>query len=171
MSTAPAPIKHKAVYPGTFDPVTTGHLDIVERACKINDHLVIAIAKGTSKKPLFDLDERVALIQDALGGIETGDCKIEVMGFDSLLIEFCRAQRAAKIIRGVRAVSDFEYEFQLATMNHRLASEIETVFLTASERQQFIASSLIKEISKLGGDVSTFVAPNVLAALEKKFGR
>ena len=161
--------KHKGVYPGTFDPVTTGHLDIIRRACLVLDHLVIGVALSAGKNPLFDVDERVALIEASVAEIDTSGCNIEVKSFDSLLVDFVADQDASSVIRGIRAVSDFEYEFQLATMNHRLDSQIETIFLTASENQQFIASSLIKEIGRLGGDVTSFVSQPVLRAMTKKF--
>lgn len=154
----------KAVYPGTFDPITNGHADLVQRAARLFDEVIVAIAANPSKKPLFDLQERVALAEKVLGHIEN----VRVMGFDSLLVEFVQSQSAQVIMRGLRAVSDFEYEFQLAGMNRRLNNQIETVFLTPAEKYSYISSSLVKEIASLGGDVSDFVHANVMAELNAK---
>jgi pantetheine-phosphate adenylyltransferase len=149
---------HVGVYPGTFDPVTNGHLDIITRAARILDRLVIGVARNIGKGPLFPLEERVALVQaEAEAVIERTGTPIEVVSFDTLLIEFARASGANIIVRGLRAVSDFDYEFQMAGMNTRLDPNIETVFLTASEHHQFISSRFVKEIARLGGDVSSFV--------------
>ncbi len=156
-----------ALYPGTFDPITNGHADLVRRAARLFDRVIVAIAANPAKKPLFDVHERVALARAALAGIE----RVDVVGFDGLLVECVRAHRAGVILRGLRAVSDFEYEFQLAGMNRRLAPEVETVFMTPSEQEMFISASLVKEIAQLGGNVSDFVAPAVAAALAAKFGR
>jgi len=147
-----------AVYPGTFDPVTNGHLDIITRAARIVDRLVIGVARNIGKGPLFPLDERVALVQAECEAVSqrTGT-PITVVSFDTLLIEFARNSGARMIVRGLRAVSDFDYEFQMAGMNYRLDPDIETVFLTASEHHQFISSRFVKEIARLGGDVSSFV--------------
>jgi pantetheine-phosphate adenylyltransferase len=147
-----------AVYPGTFDPVTNGHLDIIERATRLCSHLVVGVAINIGKAPLFPLEERVELVRaetDAIAA-RTGT-RVEVVPFDGLLIAFARAMGARAIVRGLRAVSDFDYEFQMAGMNHRLDPEIETVFLMASENHQFISSRFVKEIARLGGDVSSFV--------------
>jgi pantetheine-phosphate adenylyltransferase len=147
-----------AVYPGTFDPVTNGHLDIIERATRLCSRLVVGVAINIGKGPLFPLEERVELVRaetDAIAA-RTG-VKVEVVPFDGLLIAFARAMGARMILRGLRAVSDFDYEFQMAGMNHRLDPEIETVFLMASETHQFISSRFVKEIARLGGDVSSFV--------------
>jgi len=146
------------VYPGTFDPVTNGHLDIITRASRLVDKLVIGVARNIGKGPLFPLDERVALVEAECAAVSarTGT-PIEVVSFDTLLIEFARAAGAKMIVRGLRAVSDFDYEFQMAGMNYRLDPDIETVFLTASEHHQFISSRFVKEIARLGGDVSSFV--------------
>jgi pantetheine-phosphate adenylyltransferase len=146
------------VYPGTFDPVTNGHLDIITRASRLVDKLVIGVARNIGKGPLFPLDERVALVEAECAAVSarTGT-PIEVVSFDTLLIEFARAAGARMIVRGLRAVSDFDYEFQMAGMNYRLDPDIETVFLTASEHHQFISSRFVKEIARLGGDVSSFV--------------
>jgi pantetheine-phosphate adenylyltransferase len=154
-----------ALYPGTFDPITNGHTDLVRRAARLFDRVIVAIAANPAKKPLFDLKERVALAQGALAGIE----RVQVAGFDGLLVECVHRHNAGVILRGLRAVSDFEYEFQLAGMNRRLAPDVETVFMTPSEQEMFISASLVKEIAQLGGDVSGFVAPSVATALAAKF--
>lgn len=152
-----------ALYPGTFDPITNGHTDLVRRATGLFDKVIIAIAANPSKQPLFGLEERVALARTALDGI----ARIEVIGFSNLLVE-CLHQHGAKVIlRGLRAVSDFEYEFQMAGMNRRLDPNLETVFMTPSERDTYISASLVKEIAKLGGDVGEFVHPAVKAALAR----
>lgn len=154
-----------AIYPGTFDPITNGHVDLVTRASRIFDRVVVAVAENKNKTPLFVMEERVELARRALEGL----ANVEVVGFDTLLVECARACGAGVILRGLRAVSDFEFEFQLAGMNRQLGPELETMFLTPSERYAFISSSLIREIAKLGGDVSSFVPELVLAALAGKF--
>lgn len=153
-----------ALYPGTFDPITNGHTDLVRRAVQLFDQVIVAIAANPAKQLLFDLKERVALAQAALAGIE----RVSVIGFDDLLVECVRRHRARVILRGLRAVSDFEYEFQLAGMNRRLAPEVETVFMTPSEQEMFISASLVKEIALLGGNVADFVDARVVAALTEK---
>lgn len=153
-----------AVYPGTFDPITRGHQDLIRRACRLCERVIVAVAANPKKAPLFDLEERVALARESLQGL----AEVEVMGFNSLLADFCQQQQANVILRGLRAVSDFEYEFQLAGMNRRIAPEIETLFLTPAEEFTFISSSLVKEVAELGGDVSDFVAPHVKAALHNR---
>jgi pantetheine-phosphate adenylyltransferase len=150
--------RHTGVYPGTFDPVTNGHLDIIARAARILDRLVVGVATNAGKGPLFPLEERVELVRaetDAIAA-RTGT-RVEVVPFEGLLIGFARQVGAGVIIRGLRAVSDFDYEFQMAGMNHRLDRGVETVFLMASETHQFISSRFVKEIARLGGDVTTFV--------------
>jgi pantetheine-phosphate adenylyltransferase len=150
--------RHTGVYPGTFDPVTNGHLDIIDRAARILDRLVVGVATNAGKGPLFPLEERVELVRaetDAIAA-RTGT-RVEVVPFEGLLIGFARQMGAGVIIRGLRAVSDFDYEFQMAGMNHRLDRGVETVFLMASETHQFISSRFVKEIARLGGDVTTFV--------------
>jgi pantetheine-phosphate adenylyltransferase len=150
--------RHTGVYPGTFDPVTNGHLDIIDRAARILDRLVVGVATNAGKGPLFPLEERVELVRaetDAIAA-RTGT-RVEVVPFEGLLIGFARQVGAGVIIRGLRAVSDFDYEFQMAGMNHRLDRGVETVFLMASETHQFISSRFVKEIARLGGDVTTFV--------------
>ncbi|MBX2809786.1 MAG: pantetheine-phosphate adenylyltransferase [Cellvibrionaceae bacterium] len=155
----------KVVYPGTFDPITNGHIDLIERACRLFDHVVIAVADSRAKKPLFSLSERVDLVKQALPHLTN----IAVFGFDGLLMEFVRAQGAGGIIRGLRAVSDFEYEFQLANMNRAMAPEMESLFLTPAEHVAFLSSSLVREIASLNGDVSQFVPVVVETALHNKY--
>ena len=155
-----------AIYPGTFDPITNGHTDLVRRAIRLFDRIVLGIAASPSKAPFFTLDKRVALAQTALEGI--GD--LHICGFSGLLVDFAKEHNAKVILRGLRAVSDFEYEFQLASMNRRLAPELESLFLTPDERYGFISSSLVREVAMLGGDVSAFVDPAVLAALRERVG-
>lgn len=150
------------IYPGTFDPPTNGHLDIIARAARLVDRLVIGVAINAGKGPMFALEERVEMVQAEIGPIaERNGTQIEVKPFSSLLLHFARAEGARLIIRGLRALSDFDYEFQMTGMNARLDAEVETVFLMASERHQFIASRLIKEIAMLNGDVSPFLPPRV----------
>ena len=156
------------IYPGTFDPVTFGHLDIVERACNIVDKLIISVAENIHKKPFFTVDERVSMIKESLKLINTNKCLIEVVGFDNLLVDHAKKFNARVIIRGLRAVADFEYEFQMASINKRLHGELETVFLMAAEQQHFVASRFVKEVSRFGGDVSSFVPENVAKKLATK---
>jgi pantetheine-phosphate adenylyltransferase len=157
------------VYPGTFDPVTNGHLDIVARAARLVHRLVIGVAINVGKEPLFSLDERVELVASETARIaeETGTV-IEALPFEALLVDFARKVGATVIIRGLRAVADFDYEFQMAGMNARLAPDIETVFLMASERHQFISSRLVKEVARLGGDITPFVPPLTLARTQAR---
>ncbi len=155
----------KVVYPGTFDPITNGHLDLVERACRLFDHVTLAIASSPKKNPLFTLEERVELCQKTLSHLDN----VEIVGFDILLADFVEQQNAHGVLRGLRAVSDFEYEFQLANMNRALRPDMESLFLTPSEHLSFISSSLVREIASLGGDVSKFVPPVVVEALQDKF--
>jgi pantetheine-phosphate adenylyltransferase len=159
-------VERIGLYPGTFDPITNGHLDIIGRALRLVDRLVVGVARNIGKGPLFDVDERVAQVRDECDLLaRRNGSAIEVVSFDTLLIEFARANRASIIVRGLRAVSDFDYEFQMAGMNYRLESGIETVFLMASEHHQFISSRFVKEIAQLGGDVSSFVPPLTLARI------
>ncbi len=153
-----------AVYPGTFDPITNGHSDLVVRATRLFDKVILAVAKDTGKAPVCGIDERVELARVALKDIPG----VEIVPFEGLLMEFCRRHDAGIVLRGLRAVSDFEYEFQLASMNRRLAPEIETVFLTPAEQYAFISSTLVREIARLGGDVSEFVHPEVQRLLREK---
>jgi pantetheine-phosphate adenylyltransferase len=157
----------RVVYPGTFDPITNGHIDLVERACRLFDKVLVAVAASTRKNPLFTLDERVELARTTLAHLPN----VEVCGFDILLVEFVRQQEAQAVLRGLRAVSDFEYEFQLANMNRALAPTMESIFLTPAEHLSYISSSIVREIGMLGGDVSKFVPPPVEAALQQKFSR
>lgn len=152
------------VYPGTFDPITNGHRDLVERASQLFDKVIVAIASSDRKKPMFTLKERVAMTQEVLGDISN----VEVCGFNILLVDFVKQQNAIGILRGLRAVSDFEYEFQLANMNRAIAPEVESLFLTPSDHLSYISSSLVKEIGSLGGDISKFVHPIVVQNLNKK---
>jgi pantetheine-phosphate adenylyltransferase len=154
-----------AIYPGTFDPITHGHVDLAERAARMFGKVVVAVAENRNKSPLFTLEERVDMARDAL----KATANIEVIGFDTLLIDCARQTGSGVILRGLRAVSDFEFEFQLAGMNRHLGPEIETIFLTPSERYAFISSSLIREITRFGGDVSEFVPERVRLALDRQF--
>ena len=161
------------VYPGTFDPITNGHTDIILRATKIVDHLVIGVAQNIGKGPLFTTEERVAIVQEEIANLADAETRkrVEVRAFDNLLMHFAMEVGASVIVRGLRAVSDFEYEFQMAGMNHRLNPHIETVFLMANDKYQFISSRFVKEIAQLGGDVSHFVSPRVVARIAARFGR
>jgi pantetheine-phosphate adenylyltransferase len=150
-----------AVYPGTFDPITNGHADLVERASRLFEKVIVAVAVNPDKQAAFPIETRVSLAREVLGHIEN----VEVCSFDNLLVDFLRQKDAGVILRGLRAVSDFEYEFQLAGMNRHLAPEIETLFLTPAEQYAYISSSLVREIAVLGGDVSPFVHKKVVAAL------
>ncbi len=151
-----------AIYPGTFDPITNGHLDIIHRASQLFSTLIVAVASNTGKKPWFDLATRKNMIEEALGGVPN----VRVIGFHHLLIDVAREQHAAVILRGLRAVHDFEYEFQLAGMNRKLAPHLETLFITPSESTMFISSSLVREIALLGGDVAQFVPSCVVRAFQ-----
>jgi len=153
-----------AVYPGTFDPITNGHVDILRRSLKIFDRVVVALAENVRKAPLFSIDERRELIADALGG----DARLEVDAFQGLLADYCRRRGASVVIRGLRALADFEYEFQSAHMNRRLAPDVETLFLMTSEESFYVSSSLVKEVALMGGDVSGLVPAGVAAALAAK---
>lgn len=159
-----------AVYPGTFDPVTNGHIDIITRAARLVDRLIVAVAVNIGKDPLFTLEERVAMVEAEVEAMGDGHAeRVIAVPFDTLLMDFVRDQNAEMIIRGLRAVSDFEYEFQMAGMNSRLNRDVETVFLMASERHQFIASRFVKEIGRLGGDIGHFVSPRVKDRMLSKF--
>jgi len=156
-----------AIYPGTFDPITNGHSDLVERASRLFDRVVLAVAASPKKRPLLSLDTRVELAQSVLSHLPN----VEVIGFDCLLADLVQAQQANIILRGLRAVSDFEYEFQLANMNRKLAPQAESLFLTPAEQLSFISSTLIREIAALGGDVDQFVHPAVASALKQHFSQ
>jgi pantetheine-phosphate adenylyltransferase len=159
------------VYPGTFDPITNGHTDVIVRAARLVDRLIIGVARNAGKGPLFTTDERVEIVRDELSHHEDRELaqRIEVRPFDNLLMHFAVSVHASVIIRGLRAVSDFEYEFQMAGMNARLNPKVETVFLMASDRFQFISSRFVKEIGQLGGDVTHFVSPRVAERLKERF--
>jgi pantetheine-phosphate adenylyltransferase len=157
----------RAIYPGSFDPVTNGHLDVIGRARKLFDEIVVAVAHNDEKQPLFSLEERLALLRDALDKID----HVRVAQFDGLLVDFAVAQKANAVIRGLRAVSDFEFEFQMALMNRKLEDSVETIFLMPKEEYTYLSSRLVKEIARLGGNVSGFVPGPVAEALAKKFKR
>jgi pantetheine-phosphate adenylyltransferase len=164
--------KRIGLYPGTFDPITLGHVDIIERAAKMVDELVIGVAVNRDKGPLFSLDQRVKMVSAEMAKVaKRSGIVIRVTPFETLLMKFAEEVKANFIIRGLRAVSDFEYEFQMVGMNQRLNDDIETVFLMADVRYQFIASRLVKEIARLGGDISGFVPPDVAGALKAKFAK
>ncbi|SHI20996.1 pantetheine-phosphate adenylyltransferase [Ferrimonas marina] len=160
-------MSQRAIYPGTFDPLTNGHLDLIIRAARMFDTVVVGVAASSSKKPLFTLEERVALIQQVTA--EVGN--VEVVGFSGLLVDFAKQQQARVLVRGLRAVSDFEYEFQLANMNRRLYPELESVFLTPAEENAFISSSLVKEVALHGGEVTGFLPAPVVPALMAKLAK
>lgn len=160
--------KRTAIYAGTFDPVTTGHLDIIARGAQMVDTLIVAVSSNEEKEPLFSLQERVAMVGEECLSIKNGG-EILVKPFGNLLVDFAREQNAGILMRGLRAVSDFDYEFQMAVANSRLAPDLETMFLMASERHQLISSRFVKEICRLGGDVSHFVTPNVAKKLKRRF--
>ncbi len=156
----------KAVYPGTFDPITLGHEDLVRRAAHLFDEVIVAVAGSSSKSTVFSLEERTALAKEVF----TQYSNVKVVGFSGLLMQFVQDQGAQMVIRGLRAASDFEYEFQLAGMNRKLYPKLETIFLTPSEQYMFVSSSLVREVAKLGGDVHQFVSPTVEAAILSKLG-
>ena len=153
-----------AIYPGSFDPLTNGHLDVLERATKLFDRVIVAIARSESKNPLFTLDERLALMKPAIAPIKNARADV----FDGLLVDYAAKQKAQALVRGLRAVSDFEFEFQMALMNRKLAENIETIFMMPKETYTFISSRIVKEIARLGGDIGPFVPPHVAVALKKK---
>jgi pantetheine-phosphate adenylyltransferase len=157
-------MKRTAIYPGSFDPLTNGHLDVIQRAAKLFDHVIVAVAENESKQPLFTLAERVALVKQAVTKLPN----VETDSFSTLLVEYVAAQKAQAIVRGLRAVSDFEFEFQLALMNRKLDENIETIFMMPKDTYTFLSSRIVKEIARLGGDVRSFVPPNVQIALKKK---
>ncbi len=169
MNSAPSSSKSsklhtKILYPGTFDPITNGHVDLVIRAVKLFDEVIIAVALGHHKKPLFDFDERVDMVKTVFADLP----QVSVVGFEGLLVDFMRIQGATAVLRGLRAMSDFEYEFQLANMNRELDENFEAVFLTPSQNYSFISSTMIREIAKLGGDINKFVPPCVAQAFTQK---
>lgn len=156
----------RAVYPGTFDPITNGHIDLVKRASPLFDEIVVAMAHNVAKKTLFSLEERIELVEATLADVHN----VRVMAVSGLLVDFAQAQEAQVILRGLRAASDFEFEFQMAGMNRHLAPQIETLFLRPAEQYAYLSSSLVKEVATFGGDVADFVHPSVLAALRNKLG-
>jgi pantetheine-phosphate adenylyltransferase len=157
-----------AVYPGTFDPITNGHLDILERALHLFDRVIVTVATNIRKQPLFTVEERIGFIKDALGAHAA---RLEFAEFDGLLVEFCKERGAGVIVRGLRALADFEYEFQFAHMNRRLAPAVDTVFFMTDERNHYVSSSLVKEVASLGGDVTGLVPPAVVRALAQKYAK
>lgn len=158
-------MKRTILYPGTFDPITNGHTDLVERATRLFDKVIVAIAENPGKSPLFSLEQRVDMVQRATADMGN----IEVVGFDGLLVNFAAKHKADALLRGIRAVSDFEYEFQLASMNRRLAPDLESVFLTPDETNTFISSTLVREVARYGGDIKDFVPPYVAELLAQTF--
>ncbi|HEY1817606.1 MAG TPA: pantetheine-phosphate adenylyltransferase [Kofleriaceae bacterium] len=156
-----------AVYPGTFDPITNGHLDILNRALRLFDRVIVTIAVNQRKQPLFTVEERIRFIHDAMP--EAGE-RLQFEQFDGLIVDFCRRHNATVLVRGLRALADFEYEFQFAHMNRRLAPQVDTVFFMTDERNHYVSSSLVKEVASLGGDVTGLVPAPVVAALADKFG-
>ena len=154
----------RAIYPGSFDPVTNGHLDVVERARKLFDEVIVAVANNDGKQPLFSLDERLDFLKQTLGKLDN----VRIAHFNGLLVDFARAQEAIAVIRGLRAISDFEFEFQMALMNRKLEAAVETIFLMPKEEYTYLSSRIVKEIARLGGDVSKFVAAPVAKALAAK---
>tara|TARA_R110001599_G_scaffold353459_1_gene592655 strand:- start:367752 stop:368240 length:489 start_codon:yes stop_codon:yes gene_type:complete len=158
---------HSVIYPGTFDPITNGHVDLTERASRLFDRVVVAIAYSEKKTPVFSLEQRIELCQVSLSHLDN----VEVVGFNNLLIDFAKSQGAGCVLRGLRAVADFEYEFQLANMNRAMYPEFESIFLTPSEHLSYISSSLVREIAALGGDISPFVPETVSKALQDRFPR
>lgn len=157
------------IYAGTFDPITKGHLHIIKRASKLVDHLIVAVANNQKKAPLFSIEDRLDMVKTDIENMHDKQCTMSVESFETLLISYAREKNATCLFRGLRAVSDFEFEFQMAGMNAKLAPDIETVFLMAADKWQFVSSSFIKEIGSLGGDISEFVTPSVESRLLKKF--
>ncbi|MCC4263488.1 pantetheine-phosphate adenylyltransferase [Oceanimonas baumannii] len=158
----------RVIYPGTFDPITNGHLDLIGRASQLFDEVIVGVAFSPSKRPMFELEERVALVQEVIEHEQLGN--VTVVGFSGLLVDFAREYQASVLVRGLRAVSDFEYEFQLANMNRRLMPTLESVFLTPAEENSFISSTLVKEVAIHGGDISQFVPDAVAQAIAQKLG-
>lgn len=160
-------MKRSAIYPGTFDPVTLGHLDVIRRAARVFDHLVVAVAKASRKNTWFSIDERLGLLKEAVEGIPG----VEVETFDGLLVNYVRSKKIGVVVRGLRAFTDFEYEFQMALTNRKIAPDVETVFLMTSEAHSYVSSTVVREVAELGGDTSSLVPPAVHKALLKKLAR
>ena len=156
---------NRILYPGTFDPITNGHLDLIQRAARLFDHVIVAVAESHGKNPLFDVKTRIKLVEESVSGLEN----VQVCGFTGLLVNLAKEKQANALLRGLRAVSDFEYEFQLANMNRHLSPELESLFLTPSEKYSFISSTLVREVASLGGDVTEFVPEPVQKALINRF--
>lgn len=157
----------RAIYPGSFDPVTNGHLDVIDRARKLFDEVIVAVAHNDQKQPLFTLEERLALLQGTIGNLD----KVEIAPLDGLLVDFAVTRKATAVIRGLRAVSDFEFEFQMALMNRKLEATVETIFLMPKEEYTYLSSRIVKEIARLGGNVEEFLPAQVAAALRAKLGK
>jgi pantetheine-phosphate adenylyltransferase len=157
----------KALYPGTFDPPTNGHVDLIQRGAKLFDHLVVAVLNNPGKNPFFTVEERVEMLRESISGLSN----VSVATFDGLMVDFARQQGASAVLRGIRAISDYEYEFQMALMNRRLAPEIETVFLQPAGRYSFVSSRMLKEVFSFGGEVTGLVPPNVLKRLRSRFNK
>ncbi len=155
------------VYPGSFDPITLGHLDIIKRSSKMFDKLIVAVLDNKAKKPLFTAEERVKIIRNEISGL----CNVEVMHFDGLTVDFAREQGAHVLVRGLRAVTDFEYELQMAQTNHAMSPDIDTIFLTTDLKYAYLSSSIVKDVASFGGDISQFVTPYVKALLEEKYSK
>ena len=161
------PLMRRAIYPGSFDPVTNGHLDVIERARKLFDQVIVAVAYNDEKQPLFSLDERLDLLRESVPNGEN----VRIASFEGLLVDFAKKEGAGAVIRGLRAISDFEFEFQMALMNRKLESDVETIFLMPKEEYTYLSSRIVKEIARLGGDISTFVPAGVAKALGQKLKR
>ena len=159
----------RAIYPGSFDPVTNGHLDIIERGCKLFDEIIIGILVNPDKQPLFSVEERQQMLTEVVNGINKGNCTLRVDSFSGLLVNYAVAQQADVIVRGIRAISDYEYEFQMALMNRQLHPSLETVFLVPAVDLTYLSSSLVREVARYGGDVAALVHPAVASALSRRF--
>jgi pantetheine-phosphate adenylyltransferase len=161
----------RAIYPGSFDPVTNGHLDIIERCCRLFDEIVIAVLVNSDKRPLFSVEERQTILREVAGGIKTGSCRVVVDSFQGLLMDYAVSQKADAIVRGIRAISDYEYELQMALMNRRLEPRVETVFLMSAEAYSYVSSRLVKEVYSLGGSIDGLVPAQVEERMREKLGR
>jgi pantetheine-phosphate adenylyltransferase len=157
----------KALYPGTFDPLTNGHVDLIQRGARLFDHLIVAVLNNPSKNPLFTIEERVEMLEEVISSFDN----VSVATFDGLMVDFARQQGVSAVLRGIRAISDYEYEFQMALMNRRLAPEIETVFLQPAGRYSFVSSRMLKEVASFGGDITGLVPPNVLKRFRDRIGQ